>query len=64
MLELIQRHFLTLNELGYKKMSKFITLGAMGAEQLQKQMCKEFCGTPCISEIREAGKLFEESYRV
>ena len=29
-------------------MSKFITLGAMGAEQLQKQKCKEFCGTPCI----------------
>ena len=29
-------------------MPKFVTLGAMGAEKLQKQKCKEFCGTPCI----------------
>ena len=51
MLELIKRHFLTQNELGYKKMSKFITLGAMGAEKLQKQKWKQFCGTPCISDF-------------
>ena len=29
-------------------MSKFIT---MGAEKLQKQKCKEFCGTPCILNV-------------
>ena len=32
-------------------MSKFITLGAMGAEKLQKQKCKEFCGTPCKKDF-------------
>ena len=40
-------------------MSKVITLGAMGAEKLQKQKCKEFCGTPCkLQKARTDSNLF------